>query len=497
MGALAKKNFRIWGCGKAIALFVGCLIFSIAGRYGENMSYEQHILSAASDHYYLTYFMLPIALLSCFSFLEDDEEQVILRFGSYRRYFAKKWLSTGIIAAVLVSVQSVAVLLSGIGLKFSNGWQLLQRAVSAELFDILQQFFPTPLHAFAAYALYQLLGTWFVFGICLWIGHFAGRKWSVKILIVAYIISALWIKIPILQKTPLTGLNHWIILHHNLPDRFAVTGITSALLFLIILVSLWFMRWSKVVQFPTRKGGVTIYYLRELVTKQNILILFAVVVGIVLYKGLGNSWMTSGEEWVCTLFAGHGTGYFRIFPFLEMLILNSAPLYLLAIFVERIISGQSIFVSIRTKGQRSLFIGLISASIIFIAIYVVLWFIGGTLGGIIFGYSMDAITLRLLIGEMCLKYLDILVQYLVMITLYLFTKQITVGFLALVAGNMLSITPVQWVNYLPFGLSSTTRLELLDIGFGIPLTKALGIAGACALAVGLWLLGLGYRKLYR
>ena len=497
MGTLAKKNFRIWGYGKALALFVGCLIFSIAGRYGENMSYEQHILAAASDHYYLTYFMLPIVLLSCFSFLEDDEEQVILRFGSYRRYFTKKWLSTGIIAAVLVSVQSVAVLLSGIGLGFSNSWQLSQPAVSAELFDKLQQFFPTPLHAFATYALYQLLGTWFVFGICLWVGHFAGRKWSVKILIAAYIISALWIKIPILQKIPLTGLNHWIILHHNLPDRFTVTGITSALLLLIIMVSLRFTRWFKIVQTSTRKGGVTIYYLRELVTMRNLLILCVVVAGIVPYKGLGNSWMTSGEEWVCTLFAGHGTGYFRIFPFLEMLIVNSAPLYLLAIFVERIISGQSIFVSIRAKGRRSLFISLISASIIFIAIYSVLWFVGGTLGGIIFGYSMDSISLRLLIGEVCLKYLDILVQYLVMITLYLLTKQITVGFLALVAGNMLSAMPVQWVNYLPFGMSSTARLELLEIGFGIPLVEALGIAGVCALAVGLWLTVFGYRKLYR
>lgn len=72
MYGLIRKNLCLWGYGKAAALFLGCLIFSISGRLDHGISYEQHILSAVSDHYYLTYFMLPILLLSCFSFLEDD-----------------------------------------------------------------------------------------------------------------------------------------------------------------------------------------------------------------------------------------------------------------------------------------------------------------------------------------------------------------------------------------------------------------------------------------
>ena len=61
--------------------------FSISGRLNGGIAYERHILSAVSDHYYLTYFVLPIVLLSCFSFIDDDGEPAILRFQSYHLIF--------------------------------------------------------------------------------------------------------------------------------------------------------------------------------------------------------------------------------------------------------------------------------------------------------------------------------------------------------------------------------------------------------------------------
>ena len=165
MAALMRKNFRLWGYGKALALFAGCLLFSIGGRLNEGIYYEQHILSAVSDHYYLTYFMLPILLLCSFSFLEDDEETVILRFQSYHSYFLKKWLGAGLSAFLLAAVQSAAILLSGIGLPMGNWWELSSGSTVTELFLVLQQYFSTPLQAFWVFSLYQFCGTWIIFGM--------------------------------------------------------------------------------------------------------------------------------------------------------------------------------------------------------------------------------------------------------------------------------------------------------------------------------------------
>lgn len=155
-------------------LFAGCLLFSVSGRLNEGIYFEQHILSVVSDHYYLTCFLLPVLLLSCFSFLEDDGENVILRFQSYHSYFYRKWLGTGGIVLLLIAVQSAAVLLSGMGLSGGNGWELPEGAAGAELFFVLRQYFYTPVQAFAAFSACQFFGGWLIIGFCMWIGHFGG-----------------------------------------------------------------------------------------------------------------------------------------------------------------------------------------------------------------------------------------------------------------------------------------------------------------------------------
>ena len=137
MIALIRKNLRLLGYGKLLALFAGCMLFSISGRLNGGIAYEQHILSAVSDHYYLTYFVLPIVLLSCFVFIDDDGEPVILRSQSYHSYFLKKWVGVGSIAVILMAVQTGAILLSGIGLPLGNEWNLAAGATEAELFSTL------------------------------------------------------------------------------------------------------------------------------------------------------------------------------------------------------------------------------------------------------------------------------------------------------------------------------------------------------------------------
>ena len=112
---------------------------------------------------------------------------------------------------------------------------------------------------------------------------------------------------------------------------------------LTIMFSVRFAWRGHLPQLRLKCHGIAAYYSYELMTKRNILILLAVVVGITLYKGLGYGAAESDAEWIYSLFAGHGTGYFQVFPFLEMLITSGVPLYLLAAFVEHTVNGQSIF----------------------------------------------------------------------------------------------------------------------------------------------------------
>ena len=469
MIALIRKNLRLWGYGKSLALFAGCILFSISGRLNGGIAYERHILSAVSDHYYLTYFVLPIVLLSCFSFIDDDGEPIILRFQSYHSYFLKKWIGVGLIAVILTAVQTGAILLSGIGLPLGNEWNLAAGTTEAELFSALEQLFVSPLQAFVCFTLFQLIGSWLIFGICMWIGHFTERKWTIRIVIVLYVLSAVWIKLPAIQNIPLTSFNHLLILHHNFgePARPWITGFTLLLFMLTIMFSVRFAWRGHLPQLRLKCHGIAAYYSYELMTKRNILILLAVVVGITLYKGLGYGAAEFDAEWIYSLFAGHGTGYFQVFPFLEMLITSGVPLYLLAAFVEHTVNGQSIFISVRAKSRRHLVKGILSVSTKFLIIYAFFWLMAGLIGASLFSTGLTIVSFRLMLYAVLMKCLDILAQYLIVLDIYIATRQVTIGFLVLVAGNLLCILPGNWVAYSPFGLSSLTRISVVEPGIGI------------------------------
>lgn len=77
-----------------------------------------------------------------------------------------------------------------------------------------------------------------------------------------------------------------------------------------------------------------------------------------------------------------------------------------------------------------------------------------------------------------MKCLDILAQYLIVLDIYIATRQVTIGFLVLVAGNLLCILPGNWVAYSPFGLSSLTRISVVEPGIGISAVSAFGIEAA-------------------
>lgn len=457
MVSSAKKN------GVFLA---GCLIFSFGSRRGSALTFWQHILSVLTDHYYLTYFLLPVVLLCCFSFAEDQGEIVIVRYGSYFSYFMRKWRRAGLTAARLALGQSAAILLSGLGLPKGNVWQLPWGSVEAELFSVLSHYFSSPGPAFLAASLFLFAGIWLVFGICMWICHFAGRKRSVGILMALYVFSALWIKIPLLQRLPVTGFNHLLILHHNLTDswRFFLTLGTAVLTVCVIIITARYFWRDGSSALLKKPFGIGPYYRREVFSKRNLILLLSVVIGLSMYKRLQNPFWENGEEWLYSLFEGHGTGYFHLFSFLEMLVGNGAPLYLLAVFVERSVSGQSLFVWVRLKNRWEQMEALMIAGMEFACFYSGLWGICGAVGSLGDKGFFESGEWMMLLTGVLLKGADLCFQYLFLLVIYCVGKQITAGFLALLAGNLLCVLPENISRFLPFGVSSLARISTMAGG---------------------------------
>ncbi len=88
----------------------------------------------------------------------------------------------------------------------------------------------------------------------------------------------------------------------------------------------------------------------------------------------------------------------------------------------------------------------------------------GLIGASLFSTGLTIVSFRLMLYAVLMKCLDILVQYLIVLGIYIATRQVTIGFLVLVAGNLLCIIPGNWVAYSPFGLSSLTRISVVEPG---------------------------------
>lgn len=497
VGAMIRRNLHIAGKGKLLALFFGCIVFGISGRVAASLTYEQHILFVMTDHYYLIYFMIPVYLLVCFRVLEDDAEIVVMRYHSYFRYFLSKWSSLAVLSVLFMGIQLLAVLLSGLGLPLGNKWMLPGGATQTELFSVLSGYFSSPISCFIVTVLYMQSGLCISGMFCMWIAHFLSRSWTSKVLMGFYVIAAVSIKIPFLQELPITGFNHLIILHHNLTGehRFLITAVTTLCL---VIFMLWTVKkcWHWQLTVHTKKiKGLTWYYCREIKLKKNLLIMIAGLSIIAIWKSLQSPGIITADEWIVRLFAGHGTGTFHILSFLEMLITNGLPLYLLSIFIERVTSSHSIFVTIRLKTRYELLNGILKTAFLFTALYGLVFTAVTMIGISVLNLQTTAQTVPLLLSCVGLKLFDIMTQFLLMMALYCLIKQITMGFLALVGFNLLCILPVKTNSYLPFGLSSMARIYLPQTQNGISVLWAYGILISTSCIIFLWLQIHGHKKL--
>lgn len=483
--------------GSLAGVFAAALLFGLSQRAGAELSFWQHMLSVFADHYFLIYFMLPIFLLMCFFIMEDDAESVVMRYGTYDRYFVRKWGAASAITALFLSAQFAAVAVSASGLPPGKDWSLPAGTLLQEIFALFGRYFSAPPVAVAVVLSFMLAGLCVLAALLLWLGHFLSRPASAKILFLLYFLTVGSIKISVLGDLPITAFNHLFILHHNLADtgRLLLTVATAAaLLFLIHLTVKRYWQWAP---FTARRSpkGIMQYCVKALFTRRNLSVMAAVAVVMTLWRFLRYGDNPAGDDWIIGLFAGHGAGYFRPMEFIETIMLNGAPLYLLAVFMERMNAECSIFVVVRLERRRKLTAAILLSSSAFILVYCAFLALSPVLGAGFAGIPFGAGAWSLLGMAVALKLLDILAQFLFFVCLFALTGRAAIGFICLIAVNMLCAIPVAPMRYLPFGLSGLSRISLPQTDGGAPFPLAASVLLIMNAGCIVWLFTRGYRRL--
>ncbi len=492
---MIRRLFSEIGKGKFLFLWGLSLLFGLSGRTGGNTTIPLHVLALLNDQYYFIFAVLPVFLFLCASVMEDDGPFALLRYGTYGRYFFARWRALAVLSVVFWLGQMLALLLSGLGLPIDGGWNIGVGQPKEEIFLLLQGIFNTPIGAAFCSTGYLLLGYWMTGLTTLWLGHFCQRSLAVKLLMGLYVLAVAYVKLPIMSRPPFvffTGLNHWVLLLHNLTEPWRPI-LTAGTTLGLVTGMVWSVRlkWRWRPNMPQhRQTGLARYYRRLLFSKQNVLMLAALILLLAAWSWLRGGPPEDGTDWLLRLFAGHGAGYFSPMDLMFLLAIDILPLWALCSFSERVAGERSAFLTIRLTRRRELMQAILGTACPWILLYGCFLVMAAVIPPLMPDLSVDV---WLTLAAVGLKLLDIGVQFLLILTALCLTGQTTAGFVAVVVLHFLCVLPIPWF---PVGLSSLIRLALPQTGGIIPLPAAAALLAVLACGLLIWIYGRGTKQLF-
>ena len=495
MKTLIKLDLNKLISNKLLFLLFGLTIFSMDERITQTLSSQQFILYIFTEHYYLTYLMMPIFMLSIYSSLDDDMEYILIRSTSYWNYFKGKLAVYGIFSFMFVIAQFVVAFIMSIGLRSDNNFNVPNNP-SYELFGYYSQHFSSVTQAIFINCIYMIAGLFIVSIAFFTINNFFSKKVSTKIMIIVYILMIFGLKIDKVNNLPIVFIDNYIIFHRNFGyDSKLFINILTMTTVLIVVCILNKKYWNKKLKIKDIRKNKISYYKRLLFSRYNIVMICSVLI-LMSFWGLlkGNSSFESMNDYLVNLFVGHPVNNIRIIEFLEMLVLNTTPIYIIAIFLEQESSERSLFINIRFGKGIKWMNSILKTSMLFVVSYVLLNIAIPIAIGIFNNIPITSQVIQLSTNIFIIKVLDLSLQVLVLILLYSLSKNITLSFLSLLLLNSLCFLPFKWCLYLPFGISSLSRFKYIG-DYGLTLIPVIIELSAFTLLSFIYIEKFAYKKI--
>ena len=495
MKTLIKLDLNKLISNKLLFLLFGLTIFSMDERITQTLSSQQFILYIFTEHYYLTYLMMPIFMLSIYSSLDDDMEYILIRSTSYWNYFKGKLAVYGIFSFMFVIAQFVVAFIMSIGLRSDNNFNVPNNP-SYELFGYYSQHFSSVTQAIFINCIYMIAGLFIVSIAFFTINNFFSKKVSTKIMIIVYILMIFGLKIDKVNNLPIVFIDNYIIFHRNFGyDLKLFINILTMIAVFIVACILNKKYWNKKLKIKDIRKNKISYYKRLLFSRYNIVMICSVLI-LMSFWGLlkGNSSFESMNDYLVNLFVGHPVNNIRIIEFLEMLVLNTTPIYIIAIFLEQESSERSLFINIRFGKGIKWMNSILKTSMLFVVSYVLLNIAIPIAIGIFNNIPITSQVIQLSTNIFIIKVLDLSLQVLVLILLYSLSKNMTLSFLSLLLLNSLCFLPFKWCLYLPFGISSLSRFKYIG-DYGLTLIPVIIELSAFILLSFIYIEKFAYKKI--
>nr|WP_295675110.1 hypothetical protein [uncultured Intestinibacter sp.] len=422
-------------------------------------------------------------------------EYILIRSTSYWNYFKGKLAVYGIFSFMFVIAQFVVAFIMSIGLRSDNNFNVPNNP-SYELFGYYSQHFSSVTQAIFINCIYMIAGLFIVSIAFFTINNFFSKKVSTKIMIIAYILMIFGLKIDKVNNLPIVFIDNYIIFHRNFGyDLKLFINILTMTTVLIVVCILNKKYWNKKLKIKDIRKNKISYCKRLLFSRYNIVMICSVLI-LMSFWGLlkGNSSFESMNDYLVNLFVGHPVNNIRIIEFLEMLVLNTTPIYIIAIFLEQESSEMSLFINIRFGKGIKWMNSILKTSMLFVVSYVLLNIAIPIAIGIFNNIPITSQVIQLSTNIFIIKVLDLSLQVLVLILLYSLSKNMTLSFLSLLLLNSLCFLPFKWCLYLPFGISSLSRFKYIG-DYGLTLIPVIIELSAFILLSFIYIEKFAYKKI--
>lgn len=485
---LFKKFF-----GFNVQLFSVIVVFTLYSSYkfgffaNEGCTLFEYILLGISDHYYFTFFFLLIYAINVVRVIKDNDDLVLLRCRRYLFYCVSKLLAITLftISYILLHIIILAVtglLKCNVSNTFSGIFPMY--ASISEVGLTYQSAFQTPLEGIIVMALYMSLALCVFSSILILAAHFLSEKIVIQISVATYILIVVTLNSNVDGYAPLLFPNNYLIFHRALDFglEFHMASISAGMLIICLFIANQQRKnfLHKIFSFalsPMRTFGGIISL------KGCIVLLFTTFALSLLNVIKFSSKLLSGSEHVVMLFWGYGVGYLNLIDFLQIVIINGIPIYILSIFLGNKSSMRDI-VMIRYRQRGIWFANVQFSMIIVICLQLVIMSIFTLLmgnvdvhvndvlaGTINFPYNIDS--LRIICIGLLLRVFEIMFMQMIFFLVLSLLKNITAAFL-LTMSLYLSVVILD-MPWNPFGMSSLCRVvwmnkESADLGFMVPVS---------------------------
>lgn len=234
---------------------------------------------------------------------------------------------------MFVLLHVVIALIVGMGLRFDNTFSTLTDNHLELVSNQLSLYFNIPFFSCLIIILYMIMGYSFLGIILIFLKKYLNPLFVIISFVFLYMLILFNMHYSFGTIFPYIFLNNYIMLPHSISlmrQRYYIFFIVEVFLIIVMLFTIR-KYWYKKITLHF-KSTLLFWNLSMLFSRKNLILLLTLLFISISSKLVKYGSITFNDLLILQ-FIGHSTGYFNLLNFINLLIYNGLPIYLLCIFV--------------------------------------------------------------------------------------------------------------------------------------------------------------------